>query len=81
MRINKETMLFEDLSEQDRSEMLSFAKDLVLRGITPNPLPDFVEQWMTAFGYSDYQRLLIISTALPQRILLSLTEDNNEQAN
>lgn len=69
-------MLFEGMSKDEKKEMLRFARNLIFGGKVPHPLPDFVEQWFEEFGYNQDQRLLVLATALPQRILLSLIEDD-----
>lgn len=67
-------MLFEDFTPEEGKEMLRIARDMILIGEVPFPLPDFIEQWLTEFGYNEHQRLLVLATAFPQRILLSLIE-------
>lgn len=72
MRVNKKTLLFEDLTEDARRELLVWAEDVVLQGKIAYPDPPWVTEWMKVAGYDERQRLLTISTSLPQRILLSL---------
>ena len=70
MKINKQTMLFEDISDDEAREMLYFCKDIVLYGKVS--FPDYFEQWIKEFKYDERQKTLLISTAFPQRVLLSL---------
>lgn len=72
MRIDHATMLFVDLTDQEALELQAFAESVVLHGNIPNPQPEWVDQWMREFGYDERQRLLVISTAFPQRVLLSV---------
>jgi hypothetical protein len=72
MMINNKTMLFEGMTPAERVDLLAWAKAGVLDGNLPQPQPQWVTDWMTVFGYNDTQQLLVISTALPQRVLLSL---------
>lgn len=76
MRINKTTMLFEDISPTERREMLAVCEDIVLRGKLPWPHPDWLRAWMDAFGFDERQQFLTISTAFPQRVLLSLLQED-----
>lgn len=72
MLLDCETKLFCDMTKQEAQEMLDWAEDVVLRGKVAHPDPKFVTWWLSSCGYDERQRLLVISTALPQRILLSL---------
>jgi hypothetical protein len=72
MRINPKTLLFEELTPSDRDELLEWAERIVLTGGFPPDDPPWLTEWMRVAGYDDRQRLLLISTAVPQRVLLSL---------
>lgn len=72
MRINKTTMLFEDISSDERREMLQFCEQIVLHGKPPWPHPAWLTEWLTTFGYDERQALLLMATAIPQRVMLSL---------
>ncbi len=72
MHINRETMLFEDISDVEYTEMLQTMDDIVLCGKLPYPLPWLAAEWMKCFDYNETQVLLLLSTAFPQRVLLSL---------
>lgn len=80
MKINQTTMLWEDISSAEREEMQRVAEDIVLRGKVPYPVPSWINDWLTAFGYDERQALLVMSTAIPQRILLSLTSASNQKS-
>jgi hypothetical protein len=76
MRINPITMLITNFTEQERKEMLKYAEDLVVRGLLPSPDPPWVTEWRNVCGFLDSSKwLLVVATALPQRILLSLLLD------
>lgn len=72
MRINEKTMLFEDIPPDLQVEMRTWVENVVLRGELSWPLPSWVQDWMNTFNFDERQTMLIQSTALPQRILLSL---------
>ena len=73
MKINQKTMLFEELTLEEGKEMLAFCESVVLEGKMPHPLPPWVGQWLDAFDYNTPDRaLLLLSTAFPQRVMLSL---------
>ena len=74
MTINMQTQLFENISDDEAERMWIWARNMVLHGHFPPLDPPWITQWLEAFGYDDRQRLLLISTALPQRVLLSLCE-------
>lgn len=76
-KINSKTMLFEDMTIIEAYLLEEWVNAVVLDGkFTPNGL---VEQWYTECGFNQDQRLLVMSTALPQRALLSLLKYKNEQ--
>lgn len=72
MNINEKTMIFEDLSNEEADAMLVVLENIVLRGEVPSPFPPWLKEWMETFGYNGSQGLLLVSTAFPQRALLSL---------
>ena len=78
MKINETTMLYEEISTEAREEMLVWAKAVVLTGKVPTPDPSWVTTWMDKFDYSTPQRYLLVSTTLPQRVMLSLLLDCQE---
>ena len=79
MQIDTKSMLFVDLTDEEAAELTAFAEGVVLHGSIPHPQPEWVDQWMTAFGYDERQRLLVISTAFPQRVLLSVLRHRSQK--
>jgi len=72
MKINQQTRLFEELTDEEAKEMLEVADDLVFRGQYPNPVPEWIDLWMKEMGLDDDQIFIVTSQALPQRIYRSL---------
>jgi hypothetical protein len=70
--INPKTMLFENIDAKLQLDMLSVVEDLVLRGSPPSPQPAWVSDWMRQMGFNADQELMVMATAFPQRVLLSL---------
>ena len=75
MKIDPKTKLFYDIEPVLREEMLATAKTIVLNGEAPNPWPLWLEELMIALGYDGRNTLLLLSTVVPIRILLSLVLD------
>ena len=73
--INPKTMLFENIDAKLQLEMLSVVEDLVLRGSPPSPQPAWVSDWMHQMGFNADQELMVMATAFPQRVLLSLVHE------
>lgn len=72
--VNPSTLLFNDLNEEEATFLEAQVTDLVLHGISTNVWDSapFVE-WSRAISpFPASQALLIMSTAYPQRALLSL---------
>jgi hypothetical protein len=74
MKINTETLLFEDITPEEAADMQLWAEDCLLRGKlrSEEEDPPWIKAWFTMLGYTPTQRLLLQSTAFPQRVLLSL---------
>lgn len=72
MRVNPTTLLFEDLDQAAALLILQMSEALVLEGEVPYPYPAWLEEWMQAGNFDAGKRLLVISTAFPQRALLSV---------
>lgn len=70
--INLTTQLFEGLTDQEAKELQEWAEGAVLRGYLPPKHPDLIQEWFSVFSYDSNRQLLVVSTALPQRVLLSL---------
>lgn len=80
MKINETTMLFEDLTDGEANEIFRVVEDIVIRGyLPPRPLPKWLDEWMNKFEFNDHRFLLVISTALPQRALLSVIKHQKKQ--
>jgi len=74
MTLNKTTMLYSSIPRETREEMLNWCADVVLKGnVTWNH--DWLSRWLVECGFDEHQRLLVISTVAPQRLLLSLLLD------
>ena len=72
MRVNLQTQLIEYLTEAEAQELQIEIEALVLRGIISERLREIFEVWRIELGYDDRQGLLLMSTAFPQRVLISL---------
>ena len=72
MKINAESMLFEDLTGQEAQELLDLAEAIVLRGDDKWKGHPLVITWMEKFGVKSERQLLVIATTFPQRALLSV---------
>ena len=72
--IEKETLLFRDLSDEDFAVLREFADRITFEGTILRPLPAIVEEWVTVGGFDENQFLLVVSTVLPSRIYASLLE-------
>lgn len=70
-------MLFENFTKEEGEEMLYFARNLIISGALPSPLPKFVNLWMDEFKYNDDQKYLVLATSFSQRVLLSLIENGS----
>lgn len=64
--------LFRDFTTQEAEQMKEWATNIVLHGKVAYPDPEWVAAWMELNHYDERQRLLTVSGALPQRVLLSL---------
>ena len=72
MKVNRKTMLFEELTDIEKQGLLNISEKIVLKGEIPPQNNIYVSFWMKSLGYTDEQFLLLISTVFPQRALLSL---------
>lgn len=74
MRINKDTLMFEDLLRDECKMLYGWGKSVVLNGHIPLPHPEWVLEWMNLFnrfGRTESE-LLVLSTVLPLKVLLSV---------
>ena len=78
MKINKETMLFEDISPETKVEMLKWVKPVVLKDSIPTE-PKWLLDWMETFNYSTRERYVLSSTLFAQRVMLSLLVDGSKE--
>jgi len=74
MRISRTTMLFEDIGDL-HNEMFEYGRSIVMDGVIGHPVPWWVTQWIQECGLTETQWLMIMSTAFPQKLLLSLLLD------
>jgi len=72
MRINKKTLLWEDLTVEEAATMRHWAEDVILVGKLAYPNPPWLDFWYKELGYNDDNRLLMQSTVVPVRVLLSV---------
>lgn len=76
MRFVPETLTFENIDIDMIKNMKKVITALILEGEVPNPEPEWMTEWFNLAGFSDNrQKLLVISTVFPQRILLSLVRE------
>lgn len=77
--INLATQLFEGLTDQEANDLQGWVEGAVLRGKFPPKHPNLIQEWFSVFNYNPDQQLLVFSTALPQRVLLSLLKRREEE--
>ncbi len=70
-RVDPQTLLFDDLDPNEAKILYRDMEDIVLRGSHHYGAEAF-QSWLKAAGYDNRQALLVLSTAYPQRALLSL---------
>ena len=79
MNVNRDTMLFENLTDFDAMRLRVATEELVQTG---HIMPDaryFFEVWRVSLGYDERQGMMLMNTAFPQRALLSLLRRNDER--
>lgn len=70
--VDKKTLLFTNaLTWEEARELAKFAERIVIEGYVDGDHPAF-KAWSTVAEYDSRQKLLVYSTAFPQRALLSL---------
>ena len=73
MRLDTKTQTFFDFDYNEAIRLRVDLEKLILKGeITSQLRDEFFEPWRIGLGYDDRQGLLLMSTAFPQRMLLSL---------
>jgi hypothetical protein len=78
--VDKETMLFVDISGALARDMREWCRQVIFIGKTPWPDPPWVTDWLKTFAFDDRQRLLVLSTVLVPRVLWSLLSRMDAQA-
>lgn len=68
---DEKQMTFKYLREDEKLVLTKEIRALVVDGI-PCPESDFFRAWCEKFGFDDRQRLLVMTTAYPQRAMLAL---------
>ena len=70
--VNPTTLLFEDLTAEESSELFRMTEGVVMRGDVPRRENPLVQAWIDAAKFDDRQWLLTMGVVFPQRALLSL---------
>jgi len=73
MQINPKSMMFSDYTPEERKEMIRLARKIALGGVVEWNHP-IISSWMEACCETESQKLLVASTVLPLRLLLSVVE-------
>ena len=70
MKIDKVTMLFNNLTSEEAYELSELANNIIMSGelVTTNP---FFKIWCEECDINETQKLFVMTTAFPQRALLS----------
>ena len=72
MKINQTTQTFEDMTAPEAWALREAVVPMILNGTISEQARIYFEQWRTELGYDDRQGFLLMTTAFPQRALLSL---------
>lgn len=72
LRVNPATMCFENMTAHDVIEIKKIAREIVVTG-NINWENKYVKMWLNVCSHTENQKLLLASTALPQRFFLSIT--------
>ena len=79
MKINYQTLMFEELSSEEARELEDTAR-AILNGPPPNPYPKWLNEWcLAATGGRDIYGLLVLATVFPARALLSVIDWQKNQ--
>lgn len=97
MNFNEESLVLEDLTDNEASDILEWCEDVVLKGQLKgqysSEMPYFVKFWIDEFskikkqdhtmlfGLFEYNYMITISTIIPQRLLLSVIYNENKKFN
>lgn len=79
MKLNTDTLMFEGLDHEEADQMESYCHDLVLKGVRPKKDPPWVDEWLKASRTEPHMALLVLTTAMPQRLLLSVLAFRKDQ--
>lgn len=71
MQVNASTMLVSDISDVERADIVQLCEDIILHGKVDWNHP-IAKQWLDVCAPDDRHKLLLYSTVMPQRLLLSL---------
>lgn len=77
MKVNQDTSLFEEISSEEREQMLTWVKTVVMRGKLPSPDPAWLNQWMEELNYYGSKKMIALYNEFPQKVMLSLLLANN----
>lgn len=71
MQIDKQTMLFVDMTDEEANDLYKLAEAVVMTGVLPHQSTLFL-QWYEACGFDERQSMLIAAAVFPCRALLSV---------
>ncbi len=72
MRVDPKTLLITEMTDLEAAAMLEWTEAIVLAGTFPPDDPPWLAEWLRVAGFDGRQRLMVLSTVVPQRALLSL---------
>ena len=75
MKVNKTTMLIEVFHPYLRDELEKSITEFIINGESSEYLYECFNEWREKCGFDSTQGMLLISTAFPQRLLLSIMKD------
>lgn len=84
MKIDKNTLLISDFTEEEEDSMLEWARSVLLGPCPPlheEAWPQWLKLWFEASGFNDRQGLMVMSALVPARVLLSLNAKLIEERN
>lgn len=71
MKVDKDTMLFNDLTTEEAYELGELAHNIIMNGESATT-HSFFKIWCEECEINEKQKLLVMATAFPQRALLSV---------
>ena len=78
MKIDPNTMMFQDMTQAEAREVEEVASKVILEGGVPVDHP-ILKEWLEVCGFSDHRALLVMCTVFPGRALLSVLRHIREQ--